>query len=53
MNLSALPWFDDIGDVLNAAQQFGQDTRIASSAQDSIRLVGVSISDLDASDFIF
>ncbi|MGC1494889.1 MAG: hypothetical protein WA790_03705 [Sulfitobacter sp.] len=53
LDFTNLTGFENINDVLSAATQTGRDILIETGANNSIRLIGVSLADLDESDFLF
>lgn len=53
LNFSGLSALNSVTNVLNAANQSGQDVVINTGGGNSIRLQGVNIASLDADDFIF
>ncbi|MDQ2090274.1 calcium-binding protein [Marimonas arenosa] len=53
IDLSAVTALADIDDVLGSATQEGADVVIATGGATSILLLGVNLSELDASDFVF
>ncbi len=53
IDFTNLTGFRNINDVLDAATQTGQDILIDTGADNSIRLVGVSLAEIDATDFLF